>query len=565
MINERINHARAILDQHRRDLQARQPEERIEETGIRHNPLKRRPRPKTHFEDPVNCLQPTPLILKKISKIMNYLEFPQNIGKYNQISNQAIFYQEVNNGIICYRFTNADFKQKRVDDVRTNDQGHPAHPHMHNDWDFNGVNNPISNLKSKYTYCTDRKNGVTIFRRGKFNGRELIYHQRAFGKYLQDLLCLKLRYDSASNIVEINPQYACFVVQEREFADLEQVRMVDEAQEANVQLQERRARLREAYQERYEAQREAREQRRRYEDLYEQEFGMRMDDFNEAAMAEEDALEEDLDEFQPDQEILDGLQREGGGVILPPQGQPPAVAPGVGFAKKFWLYEKRSRKVVKRLKDPNLSAQVSHNLLFDVYSPSKHEIGLGVAKPQLMDSMVYLDFRRSQLLKGKVGEENRHQQDFGQVVDKVGDYYYFRKYFFGSKIQNFPLFFKKFNQNFDSFFYGKIRYSVPWEYQGQIYYVVLYKQKYGIFVMNSNFEKMWSTLEIFKGDEKYSDESWQGVYDGVLYFSPVDPQIKNCLYYVRMDDLIQLALDKFNKKNKGKGKGGGSMFNKFIF
>ena len=148
------------------------------------------------------------------------------------------------------------------------------------------------------------------------------------------------------------------------------------------------------------------------------------------------------------------------------------------------------------------------------------------------------------------------KRDYSLSSENAVDYYGFRRYFFASRIKNAIKFEKKF-KNFPEFFEKEIRFSIPWKYKSNLYYIVLHKRRNGLFVMDSNFEKIWSFLEIFKGDEKYYDSYWKGVYDGVLFFTPVDPKIKICLYYIGMDELIEYALGRLERKKKRGGKGGG--------
>lgn len=97
-----------------------------------------------------------------------------------------------------------------------------------------------------------------------------------------------------------------------------------------------------------------------------------------------------------------------------------------------------------------------------------------------------------------------------------------------------------------------IRFSIPWFNQGKYFYVVLFKTKKGLYVMDDLLNPIDCFLEGFlSGNESsYPGELWHGLIGSNLFFSPFQTKMNYVLYYVNIDDLVTRALERGAKKKK---------------
>ena len=467
------------------------------------NPLVREERPPTHLNSTnPGPHTPTSLERAKILGLFSLITFPSTIG-YNQISNQAIFYHEINNGIISYRLDTKDF-HKKID----------FEPNKNLPSFSNNRPNEVTNL-----YCTDRRRGVAIFRNCRNLSRGFTFHRRAFGKYLQDVMCWRHSVNSYTHCIEINSEFMCLVSYEMKLS------MQQAGQQANDEEQQ-----------------QAQERRRHLIGGLNQFNGLARGRRNSDEGLRAGRGRMDIEGLSDDEDAED---RRAWDQIRPEPEQEEQEEQEVGSASwnlSVWMYSKRMKRVVKRIILEDFSGvNEFYTLLYDVQNFSKSSLSLSIKKPTINHSVCL------NLVTGKVN--NGGFKPLGTFGDTF-DLFNFRKYFFCSKAPNQHKI-KKAAEGIKNQLSTKVRFCIPWIYKGEMYYIVVFNDVNGLFVMNSYFEKIWKFLEIFKGDSNYQDSMWKGVYDGVLFFTPVNPLVKVVMYFVRMDDLVKMALDK-----KGKKKGG---------
>lgn len=99
-------------------------------------------------------------------------------------------------------------------------------------------------------------------------------------------------------------------------------------------------------------------------------------------------------------------------------------------------------------------------------------------------------------------------------------------------------------------------------YGGEYYYIVLHRQKKGLWILDETLEPIHGFLSgFFSGEEtQYPEKLWHGLTGNILFFSPFKSDLNYVLYYCDVNRLIERALD-LAKKEKSKG----SLLNRFKF
>lgn len=234
---------------------------------------------------------------------------------------------------------------------------------------------------------------------------------------------------------------------------------------------------------------------------------------------------------------------------------------------EVYLINKRTKRIVKRLLIPKI---ISRESLETIQLGQLQGWGDAfIVKTGVpFANLAYLTLRRPGCLDNKVTYVNMISgrsriiefRDDQTTEDNILTHQSHNKFFLGALCKNESKLRRRREAIAQEL--GNIRYSIPWMHQGEYYYIVLYRHKRGLWVLDETMEPIHGFLAGFLSGEEgqYPDRLWHGLTGNILFFSPFKSELNYVLYYCDVNKMIERALESAKK-----AKSQGSLINRFKF